>query len=247
INALPDLSDENIKVEVQNCIHALANKGMEVIAVNTQHPLLKIPAFYTVIPGAHFRERSLGTSVGMFSAKIIAENTPPRMAVKELKNIEMLLPDKYYIKFYLGSCYLALNDPETALKYFSQSLELDPTEQDVSSIHSYMGISLNQMGDYRKALDVLKKAETYDNERTDIYNSMGFSYFKLKEHDQAIACFKKVLQLDPGSAIDYANIASNYREMGEKEKAVEYYETALAMDPSIDFARESLAKLKMDD
>ncbi len=247
IKALPDLSNENIKVEVQNCIAALAKKNMEVIVVNTRHPLLGIPAFYTVIPGAHFRERSLGTSVGMFSAKIIAENEPPRKAVEDLKNIENLLTDKYYIKFYLGACHLALDEPETALGYFTRSLDLDPTEQDISSIYSYMGISLNKMGEYRNALDVLKKAETHDTERTDIYNSMGFSYFKLKAHHQAIACFKKVLQLDPGSAIDYANIASNYREMGEKKKAVEYYETALAMDPSIDFARDSLAKLKNDD
>jgi ribosomal protein S12 methylthiotransferase accessory factor len=247
IKALPDLSNENIKVEVQNCIAALAKKGMEVVVVNIRHPLLDIPAFYTIIPGAHFRERSLGTSVGMFSAKIIAENASPRMAVKELKKIERLLPDKYYIKFYLGSCHLALDDPETSLMHFTRSLELDPTEQDVSAIYSYMGISLNKMSEYRQALDVLKNAETHDNERTDIYNSMGFSYFKLKEHEQAIVCFKKVLQLDPGSAIDYANIASNYREMGQKEKAIEYYETALAMDPSIDFAKENLVKLKSGD
>ncbi len=243
IKTLPELSNENIKIEVQNCISALAKKGMEVIVVDTMHPLLEIPAFYTIIPGAHFRERSLGTSVGMFSAKIITENETPQIAIKELKNIESLLPDRYYIKFYLGSCHLALNDPATALIYFDKALELDPTEQDVPSIYSYMGVSLNEMGEYRKALDVLRNAETYDNERTDIYNSMGFSHFKLKNHDKAIACFKKVLQLDPGSAIDYANIASNYRDMGQKEKAIQYYEMALAMDPSIDFARENLVKL----
>jgi ribosomal protein S12 methylthiotransferase accessory factor len=243
INTLPELSNENIKIEVENCISALAQKGMEVIVVDTMHPMLDIPAFYTIIPGAHFRERSLGTSVGMFSAKIITENQTPHVALKELKKIERLLPTRYFIKFYLGSCHLALNDPATALEYFTQSLELDPMEQDVPSIYSYMGVSFNEMGEYLKALDVLKKAETYDNERTDIYNSMGFSHFKLKEHEQAIECFNKVLQIDPGSAIDYANIASNYRDMGQKEKAIQYYEMSLAMDPSIEFARENLLKL----
>ncbi len=243
IHTLPELSNENIKIEVENCISALAKKGMEVIVVDTIHSMLDIPAFYTIIPGAHFRERSLGTSVGMFSAKIITENQTPHVAIKELKKIERLLPTRYYIKFYLGSCHLSLNDPATALEYFTQSLELDPTEQDVPSIYSYMGVSFNEMGEYLKALDVLKKAETYDNERTDIYNSMGFSHFKLKEHEEAIECFNKVLQLNPGSAIDYANIASNYRDMGQKEKAIQYYETSLAMDPSIEFARENLLKL----
>ena len=246
IQMLPELSNKNIKIEVEDCISALAKKGLEVIVVDTMHPLLDIPAFYTIIPGAHFRERSLGTSVGMFSAKIITESQTPHAALKELKKIERLLPTRYFIKFYLGSCCLALNNPSTALEYFTQSLELDPTEQDMPSIYSYMGISFNEMGEYLKALDVLKKAETYDNERTDIYNSMGFSHFKLKNHEQAIECFNKVLQIDPGSAIDYANIASNYRDMGEKEKARQYYKMSLAMDPSIEFARENLLKLSQN-
>ena len=246
IQMLPELSNKNIKIEVEDCISALAKKGLEVIVVDTMHPLLDIPAFYTIIPGAHFRERSLGTSVGMFSAKIITESQTPHAALKELKKIERLLPTRYFIKFYLGSCCLALNNPSTALEYFTQSLELDPTEQDMPSIYSYMGISFNEMGEYLKALDVLKKAETYDNERTDIYNSMGFSHFKLKNHEQAIECFNKVLQIDPGSAIDYANIASNYRDMGQKEKAIHYYEMSLAIDPSIEFARENLSKLSQN-
>ena len=244
ITSFPDLSSNNIKVEIQNCISALAEKDMEVIVVNTMHPLLEIPAFYTIIPGAHFRERALGTSVGMFSTKIIAENKNPEAAINELDKIDKMLPGKYYIKFYLGSCHLALNDPETALMNFTKSLELNPTEQDIPSIYSYMGVCFKEMGEHRKAIAVLRDAERYDNKRTDIYNLMGFSHFKLKEHEKAIACFKKVLQLDPGSAIDYANIASNYRDMGKKEKAIKYYEMALAMDPAIDFARDNLDKLQ---
>jgi ribosomal protein S12 methylthiotransferase accessory factor len=246
INTLSDISNENIKVEVQNLISALAKKSMEVIVVNTTHPLLEIPAFYSIIPGAHFRERAMGTSVGMFSAKIITENKNPNMAINELTNIEKMLPGKYYIQFYLGSCHLALNDPASALSYFNRALELDPKEQDIPSIYSYMGVCLKEMGEYRRALAVLKNAEKYDKERTDIYNLMGFSYFKLKEHEKAIACFKKVLRLDPGSAIDYANIASNYRDMGQKRNAIKYYEMALAMDPKIEFARDSLIRLRQN-
>ena len=243
IGSLPQLADDNIKVEIQNCLSALANKNMEVIVVNTMHPLLEIPAFYTIIPGAHFRERALGTSVGMFSAKLITENQNPADAIGELEKIEKIIPGKYYIRFYLGNCHLALNNPETALEHFTRALDMHPTQEDIVSIYSYMGVCLKDMGKYRKALAVLKKAESYDRERTDIYNLMGFSHFKLKEHEKAIACFKKVLQLNPGSAIDYANIGSNYREMGDKEKAVRYYEMALALDPGIAFAQENLEKL----
>jgi ribosomal protein S12 methylthiotransferase accessory factor len=244
ITSLPDLSNNNIKVEVENCIFALKEKGMEVIVVNTMHPLLEIPAFYTIIPGTHFRERALETSVAMFSAKIIMESRKPEEAVSELKKIDVLLPGKYYTNFFLGSCYLSMNDPKKAFRYFNKALDLDPTKQDIPSIYSYMGICLKDMGEYRKALSVLKEGERYDKERTDIYNLMGFCYFKLKDHKKSIDCFNKVLKLDPSSAIDYANIASNYRDMEEKDKAILFYEIALAMDPEIDFAKDSLEKLR---
>ncbi len=247
IVALPDLSDDNIKTEVQNCIATLANKSLEVVVVDTTHPRLDIPAFYTIIPGAHFRERTSGTSVAMFCAKLLFEKNPPANALQELMKIEPLLPDKYYLKFYIGASHLALQDPETALHHLRQALALGPRPEDTPSVYAYMGICLKDMERYTEALTILKEAEAIDSERTDIYNLMGFCYFKLKKHEEAISCFEKVIRLDPSSAIDYANIASNYRDMGQIEKAVHYYETALMLDPSIEFARENLNKIKRTD
>jgi ribosomal protein S12 methylthiotransferase accessory factor len=244
ILSLADLSNDNIKVEVEKCIEALSKEGMEVILVNVTHPNLGIPAFYTIIPGAHFRERSAGTSVGMFSAKLIAESRDSIWAINELKAMDKLLPGKYYIKFFSGVSHLSINEPLKALRYLKEALSLDPKEQDIPSIYSYMGISLKELGRYGEAIETLKKAEEYDKERTDIYNLMGFCYFKLNEHEKAIESFRKVLQLNPGSAIDYANIASNYRDMGDTKKAAHYYKFALELDPTIDFAKENLRKLK---
>lgn len=244
ISDLPDLSSNNLKTEILNCLAALEKINMQALVINTMHDQLKIPAFYTIIPGAHFRERSLGTSVGMFSAKHIFENRPAAEAIKQLKSMEKALPNTYYISFYLGACHLAIDNPDSALAYFRQSLVQGPTEQDIPSIYSYLGQALKNMEEYRQALDILKKGEKLDPERTDIYNLMGFCHFKLKEHEKAIKNFKKVIVLDPSSAIDYANIGANYRQMGEKEKAIRYYQMALTLDDSIQFAREGLDELK---
>ncbi|MBU0991886.1 MAG: YcaO-like family protein [Proteobacteria bacterium] len=244
IKDLPDLSNTNIRIEVENMVAALKKRNMEVFLINTMHPALQIPAFYTIIPGAHFRERSLGTSVGMFSAKMIAETNAPDEAIRQLNEVNKLLPGKYYVRFYLGSCYLAMDDPETALTHFEAALAMNPKEQDLASIYAYMGVCLKDMEKYTKALSVLKKGEAIDDERTDIYNLMGFCNFKLKRHEEAILCFKNVIRLNPSSAIDYANIASNYRDMGNRNKAIEYYLMALEIDPSIDFARENLERLQ---
>jgi len=244
INTLPDISNDNIRVEVENCIGALARINMEVIVLNVTHPKLKIPAFYTIIPGAHFRERAVGTSVGMFSAKLIAEGRDPEWALVELKKMDRLLPDKYYVKFFLGLSHLSLNEPVKALSCLEEALKLGPKQEDIPSIYSYMGVCLKGQERYADAIEILKKAEQYDSERTDVHNLLGFCYFKLKDHEKAIESFRNVLKLDPTSAIDYANIASNYRDMGKREMAIRHYKLALELDETIDFARENLRKLE---
>ncbi|MBW1827936.1 MAG: YcaO-like family protein, partial [Deltaproteobacteria bacterium] len=244
ISDLPDLSHENIKIEVENCISALSRVGMDVILINNTHQKLEIPAFYTIIPGAHFRERAAGTSVAMFSAKLIAESGDTEWACNELIQMDRLIPDKYFIKFFLGLSRLSANEPSEAFKYLERALALEPKREDIPSIYSYMGVCLRDLEQYKEALKILEKGIQHDNERTDIHNLMGFCYFKLKEHEKAIECFREVLKLDPTSAIDYANIASNYRDMGDINEAINYYQLALELDPTIDFARENLMKLQ---
>ena len=100
------------------------------------------------------------------------------------------------------------------------------------------------MGEYKGAIEALEQAREFDPNLKEIYNVLGFCYFKLKKHEQSIEQFEKALEIDPGSAIDYANIGSNLREMGHKKEAIRLYRIALEMDPTIEFARESLARLE---
>ncbi len=244
ISELPDLSDKNLRVEIENCVSALSNIGLEVMVIDITHAELEVPAYYTIVPGAHFRERAVGTSVSMFTAKLIAQSQNKIWAINMLREMDKLLPNRYFIKFFLGLCYLDLGEPSQAIPFLRDSLGLEPKHEDIPTIYSYLGICHKELGQYNEALQVLKEALKWDQERTDIYNLMGFCYFKLKKHEKAIDCFKEVVRLNPGSAIDYANIGSNYRDMGKKEKAIEYYRLALELDPSIDFARENLEKLE---
>ena len=243
ITDLPDLSDPNIKVEIQRLIDGLGRRKMEVLAVNTAHHRLGVPAFYTIIPGAHFRERAANQSVGMFCAKRIAEDNSPEAAILRLKEMDRKLPGKYYIRFYLGTAFLSAGALDSARNYLESALASDPAQEDIPSIYSYLGVCLKEMERYREALEVLGKGIEVDPDRTDLHNLAGFCHFKLKAHEQAIASFQEVLRLNPGSGIDYANIATNYRELGDTEKAVAYYRMALEIDSSLDFARDNLDRL----
>jgi ribosomal protein S12 methylthiotransferase accessory factor len=179
----------------------------------------------------------------MFAAKHIAENIEPCEAIRALSAIDAVLPGKFYLQFYLGLSHLKCGDPKTGLAHFRNALEMNPHQQEIPSIYSYMGTALKDIGRFDQALEALRKGAAIDPERTDIHNLIGFCHFKRREHDLAVASFLRVIALDPTSAIDYANLGVNYQALGDTDKAVQCYRTALMLDPDITFARVNLAGL----
>ncbi len=241
--SLPDLSHPNIRVEIENCLQALSRRNFEVLVIETTHPELAVPAFYTIIPGAHFRERSRGTGVAMFCVKHISENLGPAEAFARLSDVDGLLPGKYFVRFHMGLCRLKAGDPEAGLALFRQALKLQPDPEEAPTVYSYIGVALKDLGRYDEAQEFLRRGAELDPERTDIYNLLGFCHFKRGEHAQAVAAFQRALELDPASAIDHANLGVNYQALGDGDKAAACYRTALSLDPDIDFARRNLAAL----
>ncbi len=242
--ALPDISSDNIKDEIEAIINALRLIGLELIVINTTDPRLGIPACYTIVPGTYFRERAENSSIPMFAARHIYANEPIESAYEQLTQIAHLMPDQYVIAFYRGLCQLDMENPEEALEHLKTAMALNPAHQDIATICSYTGVCLKELGQYEKALTILKKGIEHDDERPDLHNLMGFCHFMLKNHNASIACFKEVLKYTPDSGIDHASIASNYRELQNYEKAIEYYQLALTLDPSLDFAIENIKRLE---
>jgi ribosomal protein S12 methylthiotransferase accessory factor len=242
--SLPDVSNPNIRLEIESCVQALARCGLEVFLVDIQHAGIQAPAYYTIVPGAHFRERSRSTSVLMFSAKHAVETLAPRPAASALERIDAVLPGKYFVQFYLGLTRLRAAEPESALAYFRRALDLNPEPAEAPSIYSYMGVALKNIGRFGEALGFLQKGLELDRDRTDIHNLIGFCHFKRGEHDAAVAAFKRVLELDPSSAIDHANLGVNYQALGQTDKARDCFRLALSLDPGIDFARTRLSQLE---
>ena len=243
IRDLPDLSHDNIRVEVENCLAALSARNMDVYIVDLTDPLLRLPAFYVIIPGARFFQRAENASAGMFAAKLTAENFPPDEAITRLTDMGKMIGPAYYVDFYIGQGHLRKNDPGMALIHFYRALDRQPATQDMASIYSYIGQALKDRELYKEALAAVEKGLALDDERTDLLNLAGFCHFKRGEYEQAIGRFAAILDIDPSSAIDYANIGVNYRKLGDNAKAIYFYQQALTIDPTIDFARQHLEEL----
>jgi len=244
IQEINNLADNNIKVEIENCIQALQKIGMEIFMVDVTHEGLEIPAFYTIIPGAHFRERSRINDAGLFAAKLLMDLvTDSELLEKKFQEMEKLLPDAYYLEFYRGRNFVNMGFPESAIVHFDNALALKPEREDLPYIYSYKGSCLKDLERIEEAIDALELGLLEDGERPDLHNTIGVCYFKKQQYEKAIKHFKRAVDLNPASGIDYANLGVNYSKIGQNESAIEFLTLALTIDPTLDFARDLLAQL----
>ncbi len=239
-----NLDNDNFKVEVENCVAALAKLDLDVYVVDVRHPQLQIPASYTIVPGCHFRERSRISNVGLFAAKLVTERIhDPGQQGLHLMQMQEVLPEAYYLEFYLAKNLISQGVYQEALIHLNKALTLQPEEEDIPYIYSFLGDTLKTLGLYDEAITAIEKGRTFDDERPDFHNILGVCYFKKELYEKAIERFLRAVELAPTSAIDYANLGVNYRKIDQQQEAIRYFELALEMDPTIDFAREQLMEL----
>ncbi|MGB8993139.1 MAG: YcaO-like family protein [Desulfobaccales bacterium] len=244
LDSLPNLSRANLKDEIDLCLAALSRLGLEVLVVNTIHPLIEIPTVYVLIPGTHFLERTRHTNVIFHLAKLAALYAPPREALAALARLNAAFPDRFEVHFFTG---LALENQDRALEaleHFSRALALNPPAHEAPSIYVHLGACHKDLGNFQAATDAFNQALTMNPRLKEAHHLLGFCCFKRKEYQQAVECFEKVIELDPGSAIDYANLGINLQRLGHGKEAAFVLKQALELDPTLDFAARVLADLK---
>lgn len=244
LNDLPDLGDNNMKVEIDRCLAALAKLDMEVFIIDTRHPEIQVPAVYTIVPGTDFRERSNSRNAGLFAAKLAHELiSDPEAQIRQLEKMERILPDSYFIEFYLAKKKAFSYRFDEAIPHFKRALELNPEEEDIPYIYAFMGEALKDMGEYKGAIEVLKLGIEADDDREDLFNLLGFCHYKLEDYESAARAFTRAIEVDPSNAIDYANLGVNLRKLNRTEEAIHNFKVALTMEPYLELARNNLDEI----
>ncbi len=241
---LPDLGDDNMKVEIERCLTALSKLDMDVLILDARHQDLQIPAIYTIVPGAYFRERSMSKNAGLFAAKMAHEQiSAPAAQIEQLNKMSAILPQAYFIEFYLGKKKTAMRHFDEAMAHFNRALALNPEAEDLPYIYSFMGDCLKDMERYGEAISILRLGIEEDEERSDLHNLLGFCHYKLGDYETAVTHFSRSIDLEPGSAIDFANLGVNLRKLKRNNEAVHNFEIALTMDPYLELARNNLDEM----
>jgi Flp pilus assembly protein TadD len=135
----------------------------------------------------------------------------------------------------LGVAYDKKGFSDRAKDSFERAVKID---QDADTLNN-LGFSFYQSGNYRAAVDRLKRAAKLAPTDERILNNLGLAYCRLGKIDEAYKAFARAT----GPLTGNLNTAQMLERFGREDDAIRYYEAARQIDSSNTIALRRLADL----
>jgi Tfp pilus assembly protein PilF len=135
----------------------------------------------------------------------------------------------------LGVAYDKKGFGDRAKESFERAVKL---EEDADTLNN-LGFSLYQNGNYRAAIDRLKRAAKLAPHDERILNNLGLAYCRLGKVDEAYKAFVRAT----GPLNGNLNTAKMLERFAREDDAIRYYEAARQIDPANTIALRRLADL----
>ena len=100
------------------------------------------------------------------------------------------------------------------------------------------------LGDYDKALEILKQAESMDPENDEIHYAMGLAYWFKEAESEAVAEFLETVNLNPRHIEAHSLLGEIYLQRGQYDFARAEWERVLELDPDNETARKRLQEIE---
>ena len=104
---------------------------------------------------------------------------------------------------------------EEAIKYYSESIKLNPND---SISYNNRGVAYTKLEKYDEAIKDYNEALKLNPNFSNAYVGIGFTYDRLKQYDKAIENYSKAIELNPNSSEAYNNRGFAHYKTGEKIK-----------------------------
>lgn len=130
-----------------------------------------------------------------------------------------------------GEYFVEKDDPEKALGYLEQAIELDENNSDaklaLSEAYTTVG---DQSVDKAEEYAVLAAKAVKENNSADVRKYLTLQKFATQKAERE---FKRAIELDPKNSSAYASLGDFYDDQDNDTVAKENYEKALALDPDL--------------
>ena len=131
---------------------------------------------------------------------------------------------------------LKLGEPEAALRYSKQALELEPKNPEILFLK---GRAHLQLADPEQAAQSILAAAVLDSQNSSYFLALGLAYNQMGTYDRAVAALTKYIGLEPNRAFAQMQIGIAYVGIGDDAEAAKVLRRALVLSLASDDYRSA--------
>ncbi len=164
---------------------------------------------------------------------------------KAIESHELIIREKpnfALAHYHLGYAYGFKGRHDREIEEYEKAIHLGLKRFD---LFYNLGMAYSEyLGNYDKALDILKQAEMMDPKNDEIHYALGLTYWFKEEESQAVVEFLKVINLNPRHIEAHSLLGEIYFRRGQYDFAKAEWERVLELDPNNEMARKRLEEVE---
>ena len=161
----------------------------------------------TELGSLYYKEREWGKAYPLYSTLVNLASTRVGINLAE-------------VSLRHGVCALYLSKQTEALKSLLDSRKLNPDNFDVNF---YLGKALVEQKEFDKAIPLLKKAITINNDVPECYATIGKAYYLSKKYKESLPYLRRALDTNPEDKELLFSMADALNESGSPDRAIKVF------------------------
>ena len=182
----------------------------------------------SLLKSVHEKAPSLLEPIGLLAVIRRSQNDVPG-ALKLFREMAQLGHETADVYNQIGSCLLAMDEPDEAGTAFKRAIELDR-----NTAHSYfnLGVALDRSGKSYETFVTFKRALELDPNSVDTYIQISNQMHRLLNWAEGLPLLERGLRRFPDSPRLQLTLASAYGKVGQPGKAEKLFQSAIECDPA---------------
>lgn len=169
-------------------------------------------------------------SFQVFKAQYFLNNGEPEKALARLNSLDALDPQNPDVSLTRATVYSSMHKHAEAIKEYQKALS--KVDEDLDEIHTSIAFEYQNLGDYTKAAEHLRKAIKLNKENESLLYEIGYCYEMGLMSEEAVRFFTREIDNRPYSYVAWYNLGMAYSALELYEKAIDSFDYAIAIDPS---------------